>query len=239
MGRRRGGPEWGRDALRDVGFSNIVQHRMRIIDGVGQENIDVYVFLTEQFARGSVTDNRLFQFVYRSFYMLDAAKSLTQDFKKKYFELMEAARGGAADVCTIAKTLFEIPNTKDQENLQFSFVTKLAHTVDHSNALYDSNVANYFRFHAPYIKSSGFDVRIRPLMDFYNDLGGCYKRILADRLLEDVMQLFRETYSASVPETKMLDFIFYSAGRVRLSVEFPSTATRTEAVIAGPVESNC
>jgi hypothetical protein len=239
MGRRRSGPEWGKDALRDIGFSNIVQHRLRIVDGIGEENVDVYLFLTEQFARGSVTDNRLFQFVYRSFYMLDAAKSLTQNFKKKYFELMEAARGKVVDVRTIARTLFEIPNAKDQENLQFSFVTKLAHTVDYGNALYDSNVANYFGFRAPYSKSSGFDSRIKPLMDFYCDLAVCYKRILADGLLEDVMQLFRETYSAGVPEIKILDFIFYSAGRLRLSVEFPSTVTTTKAVIASPMDANC
>ncbi len=236
MGRRKTGPEWGRDVLRDADFSKIVQRQGDVVEGIGQEAVDVYLFLTEQFARGSVTNNRLFQFVYRSYYMLDAAKSLTRDFKKKYFELMEAARGEVVDVRATARTLFEIPNAKDQENLQFSFVTKLAHTVDDSNALYDSNVANYFCFRAPFSKSSGFDVRIRPLMDFYNDLGICYGRILADGALADAMQSFSRRYSEQVPDIKMLDFIFHSAGRLGLSVEYPRNATAARIVIANPVE---
>ena len=47
MGRRRTGAaiEWGKDALRNVDFSNIVRSHQTVVGGVGQEAVDVYRFL--------------------------------------------------------------------------------------------------------------------------------------------------------------------------------------------------
>jgi hypothetical protein len=109
----------------------------------------------------------------------------------------------------------------------------------HSKALYDSNVQNYFRFRTPYNSSSGFEERIDPLLDFYSDLVGCYRRILTDDALADVMRSFSEMYSAHVPRIKMLDFIFHSAGRLGLSIEYSCVAAGTKIVMANPVELNC
>ena len=50
---------------------------------VGRESVDVYLFLCDEFARGPVTQNYLFQFVYCSFYRLDNA-GLTPEFKFSY-----------------------------------------------------------------------------------------------------------------------------------------------------------
>jgi hypothetical protein len=233
MGRKKTGFEWGKDALRDADFSKIVHQQDVILEGIGQEAVDVYLFLTEHFAHGLITENNVFQFVYRSYYMLDGA-GLMREFKKKYFELMEASRGQLVDIRFLAETLYEMPNAKGQKTVQFSFVTKLAHTVDHNKALYDINVADYF--HGPYNNLSGFDGRIKPLLDFYNDLGVCYERILADGSLATVMRRFKRMYSERVPDIKILDFIFHSAGRLGLSVERFHNPRASKIVITNTVE---
>jgi hypothetical protein len=163
MGRRRTGTaiEWGKNALRNADFSNIVQGHQTIVSGVGQESVDVYRFLGEQFERGSVTENHVFQFVYRSFYLLDRA-GLTDAFKKKYFETMEAARGKSVDIRSLARAFFDVPNAKGQNSLQFSFATKLAHTIDNTYPLYDAKVATCFLFRATNIKD--LDKHVRGLL---------------------------------------------------------------------------
>jgi len=223
MGRRRTGTaiEWGKDALRDADFSNILRSRQTIVSGVGQEAVDVYRFLAEQFEHGSVTENLVFQFVYRSFYVMDGA-GLTQEFKTRYFELMEAARGKSVDIRSIAKALFDIPNAKGQDSLQFSFATKLGHTVDVTQPLYDVNIATYFRFRPANSDLKDFDNRVQPFMLFHDDLRSCYQRILANGVLADAVQSFRNTYGVGIPDVKILDFIFHTAGRAKLSIVVPS-----------------
>ena len=220
--------EWGKGALRDADFSHIEHDHQAIVRAVGQESVDVYVFLANEFARGSITENLVFQFVYRSFYRLDGI-GLTQEFKKEYFELMEAARlQKSVDVRSLAKVLFDLSNAEARK-LQFSFATKLAHTVDSTHPLYDIDITKYFRFQSPSKSSPDFDARVQPLMDFYGDLSACYGQVLADGTLTGAVQFFRDTYSACIPDIKILDCIFKSAGSRGLKVTLPTPVGGVEA----------
>ncbi len=231
MKRRKAGSvlDWGNGALRDADLSNIMHGLPIILSDIGQESVDVYLFLTDEFARGSAADNFLFQFVYRSYYRLDGV-GLTRAFKKRYFELMENERQTTeVDIRSVAEALFEITDGTGRRKLQFSFVTKLAGTVDPGCAIYDVNIGRYFRFRPPYsYRDDSFAARVQPFLDFYADLGDCYRRILADGVLENALRSFRSTYSARVPDVKILDFIFWSAGRLGLSVGVPGTAQGTD-----------
>lgn len=177
-----------------------------------RESVDVYEFLCKEFARGSVRENYVFQFTYRSFYTLDNA-GLTSQFKRKYFSLMEDSRGFSdIDLPGLARELHAIQNIKHQHTLQFSFVTKLAHTVSPVYPIYDSLVARVFGFRVP-SNDKGFADRLNAYMNSYGRLRSAYAEIINRNLLAVPRQLFRDKYSASIPETKALDFIFWSAGK--------------------------
>jgi len=64
--------------LRDL--SEIDGNAEPVVRAIGREAVDVYGFLSDQFTRGPVVGNHVFQFVYRSFYRLDSA-GLTPEFK--------------------------------------------------------------------------------------------------------------------------------------------------------------
>jgi hypothetical protein len=72
-------------------LSDIEGNADSIVRAIGREAVDVYGFLANEFARGSVAGNYVFQFTYRSFYRLDNA-SLTPEFKSMYFALLEESR---------------------------------------------------------------------------------------------------------------------------------------------------
>ena len=222
MGRKKAAPEWGTDALRYADFSGVVQKGQSILKGIDPKGVDVYLFLMDRFARTAVTDDLVFQYVYRLWYGLEAAK-LRPEFLRRYFELMEAARK-AIDIHSVAEELFGIANKKGRQKLQFSFVTKLVHTADPTRPLYDKNIGRYFRFQPSGMGTSEFATSIQRYLPFYEDLGRCYQRILDDGVLSGVVQSFSDTYSALVPETKILDFIFWSAGSQGLLVRFPAAA---------------
>ena len=57
-------------------------------------------------------------------------------------------------------------------------------------------------------------------MAFYNKLRGIYDEILDGNFLQGPRQMFRDIYAAPperIPEIKVLDFIFWSAGKWKRS----------------------
>src|SRR5712691_3732357 len=107
MPRRGTIPNWGNDVLQHADFSGIQIQAQSIIGAVGEESVDVYAFLMQEFGRGSITNNTVFQFVYRAFYRLNNV-GLSGAFLSKYFELMEAERRqNSVDIYSVAKILFE------------------------------------------------------------------------------------------------------------------------------------
>ena len=187
-----------------------------IVRAIGREAVDVYGFLADEFARGSVVGNYVFQFMYRSFYRLDNA-GLTPEFKSKYFALLEESRNlRELDLRRLVEELYAIPNRKGQRSLQFSFVTKLANTSNRLYPIYDGEVAKVFGFRAP--DSCGtFDVRLEKYMIFYATVRDIYSEILDGNLLQEPRRTFRQIYAAPperIPDIKVLDFIFWSAGKL-------------------------
>lgn len=193
----------------------------RLVESVGQESVDVYMFLTNQFAGGDVAGNHLFQFVFRSFYRLDSA-GLTPEFKVEYFRLMEELRvHGSPDVSEIVLALRPFPNRKGQESLQFSFATKLANTVNWSYPIYDSEVARVFGFGTPYNYRS-FEDRLSRYVAFYERIRIAYEYILEHDELLVAREAFRKRYRVppeTMAETKVLDFIMWRAGKLGLRVD--------------------
>jgi hypothetical protein len=197
----------------------LLENGERIVQNIGQEAVDVYLFLSKEFGRPPVTKNHVFQLMYRAFYAMDNA-GLTDQFKSAYFECMERNRSSLElDLASIVRKLGNIPNRRGYNTLQFSFATKLAHTVNFKYPIYDSEVAQLFQFRPPWNKC--FEMRLKGYLTFYQSLRQFVERTVGNGTLQTLIDLFEETYSpaASVPPVKILDFVFWSAGRLKHSVE--------------------
>ncbi len=195
---------------------NIEPNARDIVEFVSDESVDVYRFLSNRYIEHDPHTDRVYQFVFRSFYRLDNA-GLTSDFKERFFELLSDAREtNSVDIPAVVRSLFEHPNRQGQQSLQFSFASKLANSVDPGSPIYDREVAKVFVFRAP-DKYRSFEKRLSEYMDFYDELKALYEKIIKENLLADTRKLFRDRYqciSADIPEVKVLDFIFWSAGKL-------------------------
>jgi hypothetical protein len=202
------------NTLEELG-SYVDTHRDQVLENLDPEFVDKYVFLSKRFGECDVSKDRDFQSVFRSFYSLDSA-GLTDAFKTEYFKTMENVRGSAAvDLKALSEKFYEIPRLKGDKSLQFSFVTKLAHTINVSRPIYDRKVANAFGFTPPV--SPDPQARLGRLLDFYEWLKGAYGTIHKDRLMTQTIQAFRSKFSAQAPDlgdVKVLDFIFWSVGKL-------------------------
>lgn len=196
--------------------AHIENNAVPILDAIGQESVDVYRFLSQRYAENDPEDDRVFQFLFRSFYRLDNA-GLRPEFKRRFFEIMSSAKlDGHMSIKSVVNDLRQITNLKGQESLQFSFATKLAATVDHHTPIYDAEVASILGFRAPYNYKS-FDSRLEKYLVFYNDLKQLYAYIIETDQLSEIRARFRMKFSCSVDdvsEQKALDFIFWAAGKL-------------------------
>jgi len=197
-------------------FADIERNADYIVKEIGRESVDVYTFISGEYEKAQISGNSVFQFIYRSFYRLDNA-GLTREFKDHYFQLMDSCRDQeSVDIEALTRALHPYLTRKGHKSLQFSFVTKLANTVNRSYPIYDAEVARVFGFRRPY-SYLGFDFRLQRYIEFYRQLREIYVAILADNELADARLLFREHYQAPadrVPDMKVLDFIFWSLGKL-------------------------
>ena len=203
--------------MRDINeiIDIILNNEDAIIEKLDKESVDVYKFLQNQFKNNDVTKNYLFQFVFRSYYRLDNA-GLKKKWKERYFEIMQDNRSLISDkimIVDIIEDLYNIETEKGLKSIQFSFITKLIHTIDNSYPIYDSNVASMFGFRAPYELKK--EQKIERYLNQHKRIFDTYNQILADDLLERTFNRFDERFSDhDIYNIMKIDFIFWAGGKV-------------------------
>ena len=147
-----------------------------------------------------------FQREYKIFYRLNIA-GLSDEQKQKYFELM-SSRVNRLEV--ILDELYRIPTRKNTHSIQFSFATKLLHTLDVNQSIYDSNVGEMFNLK---VIGSNKEQKIRSCLEIYNFLKSTYHSLLSDGKIRSLISAFREEFGYSendMSDTKVLDFIIWA-----------------------------
>lgn len=196
----------------------IENNSTEIIENIDIESVEVYNFLKSQFEISNVNENYLFQFVFRSFYRLDNA-GLTPKFKIEFFRILEEIRNQKTfNFEEILKQLYNFPNRKGQNTLQFSFVTKMLNTIDNKMPIYDSEVAKMFNVSRPYYNE--FDKKLEVYLNQLNLIQESYEKIIKENLLPIVNEKFNQKFkNHNLEEMKRLDFIFWSSGKIKKNQE--------------------
>lgn len=196
-------------------LSVILENKERALKKLDAESFHVYNFINEQFQQTEdINSNHLFKFTYRSFYRLDNA-GLTPEFKKRYFELLQEHRTKAIDLKAICIDLYEYKTRKGLNSVQFSFVTKLANTINPSFPIYDSEVIKLFNFNQPYYLKDRNE-KIDKYLEQYDYIQHVSKELIKN---EDIQSIFLEMDSLfgdvckSIGDIKKLDFLMWGVGK--------------------------
>ncbi|RLG13071.1 MAG: hypothetical protein DRN71_05440 [Candidatus Nanohalarchaeota archaeon] len=184
-----------------------------ILDNLNLESIKVYSFLKEEYVKGNIQDNSVFQFVFKSFYGMNQA-GLSNDQKIRFFELLSEQQESLE---YILSELYEIPRKSNKSHsIQFSFTTKLLHTINNSKPIYDSKLAKLINQH---VRGSNKNEKILSCLEIYDFLEKLYANMLQDRKLADIISKFRLKFDVdkeNISDTKVLDFLMWSLGKLKL-----------------------
>lgn len=194
----------------------ILENKDKALNVLQTESFDVYNFIKEEFKKtDDVTKNHLFQFVYRSFYRLDNA-GLTPELKCRYFELLQDYRSREIDLRTMCLDLYEYKTRKDKNSIQFSFVTKLANTIDSSYPIYDSEVIKLFNFRQPYYLRDKNE-KIDKYLEQYKYILHTSKALILDDGILKILNSMDEIFGSScakMSKIKKLDTLMWGVGKV-------------------------
>ena len=200
--------------MKKVTILNIIKEICELQDAIflniTLESVDVYLFLKDEYKKGNIKDNTVFQFIFRSYYRLDNA-GLTDEFKKRYFELLADKQ---TDLKTILWDLYEFPTRRNLKAVQFSFATKLLHTLDNNKPIFDAEVARVIHRS---VTGIGKEEKIDSCRSIYNDLIGIYYNLINDEGIKKIIFKFRKKFDVSpkrMSDIKVLDFIIWSFGKL-------------------------
>jgi hypothetical protein len=179
--------------------------RLRGADLLGlEESVRVYEWLE---IHKEKPESLVFQFVFRSFYRIDNA-GLTPDWKLRYFEFLSQ---GERSLKTILEGLYHIPTKKKVKSLQFSFATKLLHTLDTSLPIYDSKVAELLGL--PVKKGKDFAANLSTCIAVYERLQETQQELLSDEGIRNQIAALKDRYNSQISDEKALDFLLWSVGK--------------------------
>jgi hypothetical protein len=198
-------------------LNSISKYRKVIYDRISEEDIDVYVFLMERFqsSKRHISNDHLFQFIYRSYYRLDNA-GLTNEFKTEYFKIMEGLSDCIEiDLRAICNRLKQFKNIRKQVSLQFSFCTKLIATINPEYPIYDSFVAEVFNFSLP-SKTRLYEEKLDEYMKFYIYLSEVTRFLLRNESIIELCKLLTKKLSKweEISDNKKIDFIIWTVGKI-------------------------
>lgn len=190
-----------------------------IIQSLKQEYIDVYLFLKSELEKETtITNNYLFQFVFRSFYGMNRA-GLTSKFYEEYFETLEKykRKPESFNLKKVALEFLDFKSIKkkneEKKSLQFSFLTKLYHSINMDMPIYDKYVCKTCGLSQNYILDESR--RLESLLNAYGKIEEVYSTITKENLLSETVKEFDEKFkNPKMNVTMKYDFIFWQAGKL-------------------------
>jgi len=193
-------------------INDVDENQNKILSNFDYESIVIYSFLKSEYEKGNILNNSLFQFVFRSFYGLDNA-GLSIEMKNRYFNLLEEKQ---TNLEIILSELYEIPTLKRKKTIQFSFATKLVHTIDNNKPIYSSEIGS--RINKKPNQTGHKNVRIQSCIVLYNSLEMLYEELKKNEKIRNVISKFRLKFKVNeekMSDTKVLDFILWSLGKLK------------------------
>ena len=188
-------------------INTLTENKVQIFTKIHQRTSSVAKYPTiMQMYREEGCLSDAFQREYKTFYRLNTV-GLTDEQKQRYFELMS---NRAIRLEVILNELYKLPTRKNTHSIQFSFATKLLHTLDVNQPIYDSNVGTMFNLK---VVGNTKEQKIRSCLEIYNFLKSTYRSMLSDGKVRSLISAFREEFGYDendISDTKVLDFLIWA-----------------------------
>lgn len=191
-------------------IKNITHNQDKILSRIDQESISVYLYLKKEYEKGDIQENKVFHFVFRSFYRLDNA-GLGDDLKNHYFKLLSNKN---TNLGKILLELYNFKTLKGSNTIQFSFATKLLHTIDNHLPIFDAEASRVLKIR---VSGNSKEEKIKSCFITYEKMKDIYSKLLNDKEILKLIYKFKNKFKLKdkeMTDEKVLDFIIWTFGKI-------------------------
>jgi len=199
-------------------IKSVDKEKDTIIENIPQDYIDVYCFIHEQYLilGKKIVDDSLFKFVFRKYYMIRISAQVSEPFFTGLadFTLTDSDKFEEK----VREVLHKLKLRKDKSGefkMEYSYGSKLLHTVNNKYPIYDSQVRKALGLKEPYGTTP--EEKIESFLSVYNEIKQSYEYIIKNNSLEMIIEELKAKRDISKLRdnpVKVLDFIFWAKGRI-------------------------
>lgn len=182
----------------------IYQMQSAIMDKLDAKMLDTYFWLQNNLQKRNISTDTEYQRKFVGYYRM---RFVSQKYRSKFFEVFEAVKSQTApSFRAVSETLFHVDGRHE-----FSFITKMLHTIDPHRPIYDSQVDAALGIHRTY--QSNFEKKLRQDETILNRLSTLYQElaVLPD-MAEPLTAIDRILPAQRMSVEKKLDFILWALG---------------------------
>ena len=197
--------------LKDI-IVMIKRNSAKIIQEITQEEIDLYVFIQEQFTKQkSGVCGKYFKKLFLIFYGTRISQIPTY-FDKLFDNNLYNSLQRVKNFDELENIYEELLDSfySDSDKYQYSYISKLVHTINPNFPIYDSNVIVALGLK----ESPDTEQRRKEFWSIiYKKIYNIYQIIVEKELLKEVIENFSiKREITSMNNIKILDFLFWGAG---------------------------
>ncbi len=198
-----------------------------VINSLDRKAIDKYILIQKKFEDCRVSKNEEFKTEFKTefknFYGMPVAH-LGVNFENKFFEIFEDLaenKNVEINLKDVLIKLHQIKTLKGTNSVQFSFVTKMLHTIDNRKVIYDKMIRIVFNFSENQSPKIAHE-KIENYLNLYTLIQQEYEEVLKNHLLQKPMKMFDMRFAnIDIHDIKKLDFIYWFTGRfVNSEIEY-------------------
>lgn len=186
---------------------SLQQNSSQLLAAIPLRMVDKYRWIQNRFRHTNVARDGEFQKRYAGFYRI---RFVSPAYRQAYFQFLECGKQQEMPFEELARQLYAIDNRHE-----FSFLTKMLHTLDTNRPIYDSQVDAALGIHRRVV--SDFELRLQQDRVILQAMMKTQHSLLQDSRVQAVLAEFTQAFTADdISETKKLDFLLWALGGLKI-----------------------
>lgn len=184
-------------------IERICMNKAAILEKISTSMLEKYCWLEENLNKYDLSTSAEYQRRFAHYYRM---RFVSKEYRRAFFNLFQQIKSNS-DVSfeEVARKLYSV-----DEKHEFSFITKMLHTIDTSRPIFDSqvNAALNLRTYQP-----DFEKRLKKDCLILNQISEHYQVIMkAPEVQKILSELDSRTYPRKISDEKKIDFLLWALG---------------------------
>ena len=184
----------------------ILNNQKAIIEKLPPKMLNTYYWLQDNLYLRNVSSDAEYKRKFSGYYRM---RFVSKQYRDRFFSLFEAIKNDTKlSFVDVAKQLSQVDGRHE-----FSFISKMLHTIDPNRPIYDSQVDQALQIHRTY--EPNIELKIRHDEEIIKQISFVYQRLEASAEMVEPLAAFDQIIpSRSMSITKKLDFLLWALGGI-------------------------